>query len=93
MMNVQAEAVNKENVSMDLAPLSKNPEATREFGRDVTNNTFSDVNKNSFDTKDSQNTTDSDSFQKGQAEDADAREARPNMSSLHTFTKDGAGAC
>ena len=84
--------MNKENVSVEPALPSKSLDKPREFGRDVTNNTFAEVNKDSFHVKDSTNTTDSDSFQKSSAEDADAKEAKVNMPSAHSFAKEVMGA-
>ena len=89
---MNAIALNKENVSHDPAPLAKNQEVSREFGRDVTNNAHADVNKNSFEVKDSQNTTDADFVFKNQSEEADAKEAKANVLGLHAFTKDVKGA-
>ena len=90
-MNSQT-SLNKENVSVEPALPSKSLDKPREFGRDVTNNTFAEVNKDSFHFKDSTNTTDVESFQKSSAEEADAKEAKVNVPNAHYLAQEVMGA-
>ena len=90
-MNSQT-SLNKENVNIEPALPSKSLDKPREFGRDVTNNTFAENNKDWFVSKDSTNTTDSDSHLKNTSEEADAKEAKVNVPSVHPFAKEVMGA-
>jgi hypothetical protein len=67
-------AINKENVSQELNIPSKNLDKPREFGRDVTNNAFAEVNKDSFVGKESLASSEVESYFKTSSEETDSKE-------------------
>ena len=67
-------SLNKENVSQEPNIPSKTMDKPREFGRDVTNNTFAEVNKDSLISKDSVLSSEAEAYFKASSDETEEKE-------------------